>query len=257
MNLEVLLSTMNLKNENLNKMNIKSKCTVINQCEKTNYLQYNNFNIYSYNEIGLSNSRNRGLEKVKEDIIILCDDDVVYNDNYEKIVLNEFSKNEDADLIIFNIESPNRKIKQNIKNKRLHFYNILRYSSQRIAFRKRSIEEKNICFNTLFGAGAKYASGEDALFLVSALKSNLKIYASTQNIGVVYHNKSTWFDGYNEKFFFDKGALFTAISYKTRYLLFIQYLIRNKEVLENHNFFDALRLMVKGSNNYIDYCKNM
>lgn len=256
MDLEVLLSIMNFKKEKLDQMNIKTKCTVINQCENSNYLQYNNFNIYSYNEIGLSNSRNRGLEKVKADIIVLCDDDVVYNDNYEQIIINEFSKNKDADVIIFNIESPNRKIKQNKKNKRLHFFNILRYSSQRIAFRRKSIEEKNISFNTLFGAGAKYSSGEDALFLVSALKNNLKIFASTQNIGVVYHNKSTWFEGYNEKFFFDKGALFTAINYRNRYLLFIQYLIRNKEVLKEYKFLDALKLMIKGSNNYIDCCKN-
>ena len=64
MKIEVLLSIMNLNKKNLDKMNIKSKCTVINQCGKEDYSEYENFNIYSYDEIGLSNSRNRGLEKV-------------------------------------------------------------------------------------------------------------------------------------------------------------------------------------------------
>ena len=53
MKLEVLLSVMNLKKEELDKMNITSKCTVINQCDKKDFEKYKNFNIYSYNEKGL------------------------------------------------------------------------------------------------------------------------------------------------------------------------------------------------------------
>ena len=37
MKLEVMLSIMNLKKEDLDKMNITSKCTVINQCDKEEY----------------------------------------------------------------------------------------------------------------------------------------------------------------------------------------------------------------------------
>ena len=84
MKLEVMLSVMNLEKENLDKMNITSKCTVINQCEKNDSEKYKNFDIYSYNERGAANSRNRGLEHITEDIIILCDDDVIYNEDYEK-----------------------------------------------------------------------------------------------------------------------------------------------------------------------------
>ena len=90
MKLEVMLSVMNLNKEDLDKMNITSKCTVINQCEKGGFEQYKNFYIYSYNEIGLSRSRNRGLENATEDIILICDDDVIYDENYEKNVIQEF-----------------------------------------------------------------------------------------------------------------------------------------------------------------------
>ena len=142
-------------------------------------------------------------------------------------------------------------MKQNKKNKRLCFFNLLRYSSQRIAFKKKSIEKYNIKFNTLFGAGAKYESGEDTLFLVSALKNNLKIYSSTKNIGTVYNNSSTWFKGYNEKYFYDKGALFTAINERIRMLLILQYLLRHREICKNIKFFKALKLMIQGSKDYI------
>lgn len=250
MKLEVLLSTMNLSKKELKQMNINSLCTVINQCKNNNYEKYRNFKIYSYDEIGLSNSRNRGLEKVENDIILLCDDDVIYCEEYEKIIIEEFNNNKNADIIIFNIDSPNRKIKENRKNKRLHFYNILRYSSQRIAFKKNSIDKYNIKFNNLFGAGAIYSSGEDTLFLVDALKHNLKIYSSVKNIGVVNHIKSTWFNGYNDKYFFDKGALFTAISSKYKLFLILQYLIRHNEVLKEIKFNKAFKLMLNGSKDY-------
>lgn len=257
MRLEILLSVLNLKNKNLDNMNIKSDCTVVNQCDKNSYEDYKNFKIYSYDEIGLSNSRNRGLEHVKNDIILLSDDDVVYKDCYEELILSEFELNPKADIIVFNIDSPNRTIKLNKKNKKLHFFNILRYTSTRIAFRRKSIEKKNIKFNTLFGAGAKYTHGEDTLFLITALKNHLRIYSSTKNIATVYQSESTWFDGYTEKYFFDKGALFTAINRKLRFVLISQYLVRHKEVLNKISFFKAFRIMVEGSREYIQECKNI
>ncbi|MBR3133263.1 MAG: glycosyltransferase family 2 protein [Clostridia bacterium] len=249
MKLEVLLSVMNLRLDNLDKMNITSDCVVINQCDKNDFTQYKNFRIYSCDERGLSNSRNKGLDNVKGDIIVLCDDDVVYNKDYERLILEEFDKNKDADIITFNIDSPNREIKFNKKNKRLHFYNVLRYTSSRIAFRRESVG--NIRFNTLFGAGAKYQSGEDTIFLVDCLKKGLKIYSSTKNIGIVYQTNSTWFNGYNEKFFYDKGAVFAGISRRFRIVLILQYLLRHKEVLKEIKFFNAFKLMVKGSKDYI------
>ena len=246
MKLEVLLSVMNLNIKDLDKKKIISTCTVINQCEKNNFKKYKNFNIYSYDEKGASNSRNKALQHSTNDILLLCDDDMIYNKNYEKIIINEFKKNKDADLIIFNINSPNRKIKHNKKSKKLKIYNILKYETCRIAFKK-----NNIKFNTLFGPGSKYSSGEDTLFLVECLKQGLKIYSSEKFIGTVYHKKSTWFKGYNEKYFFDKGALFTAISKKVRLILILQYLIRHKETLENMNFFKALKFMLEGSKEFL------
>ena len=76
MEIEVLLSTMNLKNKNelrslLNKMNISSKITVINQVkeniQKWEYIT-NKVKLYSYNEVGVSKSRNKALDKASGNI---------------------------------------------------------------------------------------------------------------------------------------------------------------------------------------------
>ena len=249
MGLEVLLSVMNLKEKDLDKMNITSKCTVINQCKKEENKMYKNFNIYSYKEIGLAKSRNRGLDHITEDIILLCDDDVIYNKDYEKIVLNAFKENKKADMIIFNIDNLSRKKRIIKKNKRLHLYNSLNYGSCNIAFRRKSI--KNIRFNELFGANAKYSCGEDSLFITDCFKNKLKIYSNKNYIGKILGNESTWFHGYNEKFFFDKGALFTAINKTFRHFLLLQYLVRHKEILTNYNLIQAYKIMLKGSKSYL------
>lgn len=253
MKLEVILSVMNLNKNELKKMNITSKCTVINQCDKNGFEKYNNFTIYSYNERGAANSRNRGLENVVEDIILMCDDDVVYKKNYDKIVLKEFKNNPKADMIIFNFESPNRKKRIIKKRKRLHIYNSLNYATCNIAFRRKSISNKNIRFNPTFGPNGTYgkAGGDDTMFIVDFLRNKLKIYSCPEYLGIVHHEKSTWFKEYNEKFFFDKGALFTAIIPKLRHMMILQYLLRHKEVRKNLGFYKSYKSMIKGSKHYI------
>ena len=251
MKLEVLLSVMNCNLKDLSKHNITSDCVVINQCDKKDYKKYKNFKIYSYNERGAANSRNRGLEHIKDDIILLSDDDMVYDDNYKEIVLNAFKENSNADMIIFNVHSPNR-TKRNIKkNRRLHLFNSLHYATCNIAFKRSSLG--NIRFNNLFGPNGyyKHAGGDDTLFIVSFLNNRLKVYSNNNYIGTVYHERSTWHKEYDENFFFDKGALYTAINKHIRLFLIIQFLIRHNELLNKLSFNQALKCMIKGSNDYL------
>ena len=255
MTLEHLLSTMNLKVKDLDKMNISNPTIVINQCGKDGYKKYKNFNIYASNSIGLSKSRNLGLKYVKGDIILLTDDDIIYNDNYKKIVLDAFKENKDADIIFFNIDCRNREYKPIIKNKRVHIYNSLRFSSCSIAFRRKSILDNNISFNELFGSNSKYMTGEDTLFIVSALKKGLKLYTNTNCIGTVYHNKSFWFHGYTEEYFFYKGSVYTAISKSFRHLLCFQHLLRHRNEYKELGFFKALKNMSKGMRDYLNEIK--
>ena len=91
--IEVLVATMNQNNFKLIKeMNLSTDAIIINQCEKNEYdekiINNNKIRMYSYNERGLAKSRNRALDKTDADICVIADDDVIYVDNYEKIILN-------------------------------------------------------------------------------------------------------------------------------------------------------------------------
>lgn len=249
MKLNVLLSVMNLNKNKLEKMNIKSNCIVINQCDYNNYEEYKNFKIYSYNEKGVAKSRNRALEFSDGDVLLFCDDDVVYNDQYENIIKNEFSENKNADIIVFNLESPNRKIRLIKRKKKVHFYNCLRYGTYRIALRKSSV--LGMKFNEKFGPGSKYCSGEDGLFLLDCLKKKFKIYSSNKFIGRVEQIKSFWFNGYNEKYFFDRGALYCAINKKFYLLIGLYCLVRNNKTYKEIGFFRAIRCIIDGKKAYM------
>ncbi|MBM7606286.1 glycosyltransferase involved in cell wall biosynthesis [Metabacillus crassostreae] len=260
MKVEVLVSTMHQKDLTLiNKMNIKGDAIIINQCDRNEYIESNDHNrslrMYSFSEFGVGKSRNNALMRSTGDICLMADDDMVYVDNYEEIVLNAFIENPKADMILFNVpilKKNGQKIIKVKENKRVSFFNSLKYGTVNIAYRREKIIKRNIFFSLLFGGGARYGCGEDSIFITESLKKGMKIYSNKSIIAEIQEGESTWFTGYNEKFFFDKGALFAAISKKGAYLLAIQFIIRKRKLYLEGNLTlrVALRNMLLGIRNF-------
>ena len=59
----------------------------------------------STTERGLSNSRNMALKYAVGEICILCDNDEIFEDNYETVICKAFERLPDADIIAFSIEN--------------------------------------------------------------------------------------------------------------------------------------------------------
>ena len=259
MKLEVLVATMNQDSIKLyNKMNIKTDALIINQCNREEYSEFKKngkkVRFLSTKERGLSKSRNQALLYAKGDICLIADDDIEYEDDYEIKVLNAFKKIPDADVIIFNTTMLNysgsitRKDIVNIrrapKNKN--------YGSVRIAFRRQSFIKNNIWFNLAFGAGSIFGAGEETLVLRDINRKGLKIYEYPENIAKVDYSTSTWFDGYNEKYFFDKGA-FLGASYPVLKNIFKYYYIYRFNKYTNLSVFEISKWIKNGFYGY----KNM
>ena len=85
------------------------------------------------------------------------------------------------------------------------------------AFRRRDNPEQNRVFalNDLEPDAEyifrKYGSGEDSLFFRDCLREGLRIYTYPAVIGHLRPEPSSWFTGYNEKYFFDKGVLWSQL----------------------------------------------
>lgn len=234
MKIEVLVSTMQQSDlAKYKSMNIQTDVLFINQCDYNDSVDVmeglNRVRMISVKERGLSLSRNLAISNASADICLLADDDIVYNDGYNEIVINAFKSIPKADIIIFNITRENyagvvtkKKIK---KTRRAPKYKS--YSSVRIAFRLKSLIDNKILFNEKLGAGAIFGAGEESLMLRDCIRKKLKIYEYPANIAKVDYSTSCWFDGYNEKFFYNKGAyLYSAYGSLMSHFFKYYYVLR-------------------------------
>ena len=110
MTLDVLLSAMHLRDYSyIDTLNITGNCVIINQCEIENrqVIIDNGRNIVYIEtpERGLSKSRNMAIEHSKADVCIFCDNDVEYQEEYEQLILEEYEKHPEYDMILFHVES--------------------------------------------------------------------------------------------------------------------------------------------------------
>nr|WP_294463836.1 glycosyltransferase family A protein [uncultured Sellimonas sp.] len=257
MKVEVLVAAMSQKDESLiHKMNIQSDAIIGNQCNKNEVWRIksnkNNITYLSFNERGVGLNRNNALFRSTGDILLFADEDMKFMDNYVALVKEAFKKKPNADGIIFNIVTEGEKVnrRKNSEVRRIHFYNALNYGTVRLAVKRDSILKNRIAFSELFGGGSMFSSGEDSLFIWDMLCRGLKIYTYPVTIGKVQQYESTWFDGYTDKYLYDKGALFSAIGKKIAVALCIQLLLRHKEMYKNRSFMDALMIMSKGIKGY-------
>lgn len=226
---EVLSTTMFQKNlSKYKEMNIQTDVIFANQDDRYEYVEENrNGNIVKMITTpfrGVGKNRNMALLHSSSDIILFSDDDMVFAEGYEIGIKDVFKQLPDADIIIFNIGviGKDNGIRINSRPKKVYLFNVLNYGMPRIAVRKTALEKSNIWITTLFGGGSKYCGGEDNLFLVTALKKGLKIYAHPFFIGSVKTGKSSWFIGFNEKYFFDNGA-FLETAFPILKHLFVWY----------------------------------
>ena len=175
MNFQILISTVN--SHFLKKIKIiPAKYLLINQYDDIATATTKS-NIYNFKERGLAKSRNHAIKLARADICLVGDDDLVYKKNIETIILDAFNKHENADIITFQVETPDGNMYKQYKP--TSFWHtrksIMRVSSVEIAFKMSSIQEAGLIFDEDFGLGSKFPTGEEIIFLADALKKNLKI----------------------------------------------------------------------------------
>jgi len=91
MKLELLISALKADPDKLTEsMNLASDAVLVNQCEVDDYAEKSIpqglVRVYSSTERGVGNSRNKALYSAKDEIVLFSDDDIVYTDDYAKLV---------------------------------------------------------------------------------------------------------------------------------------------------------------------------
>ena len=235
----------------LSKMNIQSDAIIVNQCNRneTTEFNYNHHHILwiSLKERGVGLSRNTALLRSSADIVLFADEDVVYSDEYEQTIIQAFESHPKISLIAFNLSSLNEKRPEYLvkKDHKLTLLNCLKYGACRIAVKRESVFYRTITFSLLFGGGSLYSAGEDNLFVVQCLRHGLKGMASREFIGLVEQKSSTWFKGYTEKYYYDRGILMYLMYGDFAYILLtiLNHRNRSNELL---SLYERQKASMKG-----------
>lgn len=253
MRLQVLVAAVNEEvNKLAEKMGITSEAVIVNQCDHFGYCEYQHrgkrIQCFSMAERGVGLSRNTALMRADGDICLFSDEDIVFDEGYEEAVVKAFEENPKADIITFNFRVDiSRATYHNEGYKRIRWYSYGRYPTYAVAARTAALHRVNVSFSLLFGGGAKYSNGEDSLFLHDCLKKGLRLYASPVCLGQEVYRESTWFKGYNEKFFIDRGVLYHHLYGMMAKPFSLRFLAAHRgEMLKEMSFGAAYRLMKRG-----------
>ena len=253
MRLQMLISGMNLDTTHVaENMKLEADAIVINQTDSFGFEEYqykeHRIKIYCMNEKGVGLSRNNALLRADGDIVLFSDEDIVYNEGYAKAVLDAFEANPDIDMIFFNFDVAEDRQTYHIEKKgRIRSYNCGRYPTYSLAVRREVLHKKGITFSLLFGGGAKYSNGEDSLFIKQCIKSGMKALALPITLGCEVPRPSTWFNGYTDKFFFDRGVLYRALYGKMAKPFALRFLFAHRKVmLTDRKLMDTYKLMTQG-----------
>ena len=117
------------------------------------------------------------------------------------------------------------------KRKRVHWYNCGRYGAVSFAVRRESLLSSGVTFSLLFGGGARYGSGEDSLFLKEFMKKGYSVYTAPVTIARETAGASSWFQGYDRKFFADKGVLYRYLYGRLANVMALRFLLAHREKL--------------------------
>ncbi|MCM0666170.1 glycosyltransferase family 2 protein [Flavobacterium tyrosinilyticum] len=244
---EILISTMN--RDSLDFLvpmfpscdHSKISILVINQVQNETKLSSSNSNIRVINsfEKGLSKSRNLALENATGKILLISDDDVVFQKGFIAKIIDAYHKYPNAAVIKFSALKPNIKpLNKHVvySKSSLSIFDILNTSSIEITLNKFHVDFGKHKFDENFGLGGMFEMGEEAIFLSDLKKEGKQLVFEPEII--VEHNTSTSSDKIDvlEKYFIS-GALFTRI-FRKKYIFWIFIKI----------FFDLKQKKIKMNN---------
>lgn len=253
MKLQVLVATMHQSDHSVaEKMNIRCDAVIANQASDDKISEYDTeygtLKMITTSTRGVGLNRNIALLASDADIVVFGDDDMCYNDDMAESVIKAFEELHNADVIIFGADMVKDSTvfeERRCKRGRLRLWNSMKFGTYRIAAKRNKLVDQNITFHQRFGGGCEFSAGEDSIFIKNCLDRGLKLYTHEYSLGTCCKDTSSWFVGYNEKYFYDKGVLVRTLFPKTAYLMALYFGINFKRETDI-KVFDRLKLIYSG-----------
>ena len=222
MKVEVLVTTMHQSDfSKYSQMNLQTDAVLANQTDKNGYSEMVingcTVKMVSTDSRGLSRNRNIAMAHVsqKAEYVLFSDDDLVFVDGYEQLILDEFEKHPEAEAIKFNIHDLSKTRK--ISMRRIEQFekatrrNMSSSGVWGIVVKRDTLKKHNLHFHENFGTGTENFCGEDTIFLMEMLDKKVRLYRSPVDIAGIDQTESTWFKGHNERYFTTVGMVLGTI----------------------------------------------
>lgn len=261
--IEVLVTTMHQSSFDIySRMNLKTDAVIANQTDKNDYSESIvdgcTIKLISTDSRGLSRNRNIAMAHAsqKADYVLFADDDLIFNDDYEALILSEFEKHPEAEAIKFNLHdlSENRKISM----RRIeHFEEATQHNMSSsgvcgLVLKGEMLKKHSLHFHENFGAGTENYCGEDTIFLMETLRKKVKLYRSPIDIAGIDQTKSSWFEGHDKKFFETAGMVLGTIYPVLSNLIVIRSAYKFSKRRDTElSFFSILSCYYKGIRRHV------
>lgn len=120
----------------------------------------------------------------------------------------------------------------------------MKLSSVQMIYRLDFLNKNELRFDELFG--------EENIMLFDALKNGTKIKVIPETIAKLHIGESTWFEGFNENYLFNRGATFKRMFGVLAPLYALTYCLRKYSKYKNNlSFVEAYRASLRGMKDFI------
>jgi len=253
MKIEAIVTTMHQTGiDKYNEMHLTTDAIIANQTNKNLFEDFvvddKKVRLVSTATRGTGKNRNFGFLFAQADIIHFADDDMIFEEGYEQTVLDYFEKYPDAEALIFNIISlnQNRQIMQHGRERRIKFKHVKRNGICGMFFKADVLSKFNLWSSIYFGPGAVHSSGEDSMLLKDFLDAKRVVYIIPVLVAKVKQEESSWLEGFNEKFFIDRGALLAALYGRNAKLISLYHTFKYRGRYKEYGWRNAYNTMKRG-----------
>ncbi len=197
---------------------------VINQTNNDRLLvsDYPNVRVFNSFDVGLSKSRNLALKNATGKILLIADDDVIYQESFLSKIIASHNQYNDVAAITFSATQTNGFFLKKyplVAKAKMNSFDILNTSSIEITLKKDKIEHLEIEFDENFGLRSAFEMGEEAIFLFD-LKNKKEQLVFVPEVIMSHDSSTTSKKRSILENYYIQGALFTRI-FRNKYKIWI------------------------------------
>lgn len=195
---------------------------IINQTQKNKLLvsDFPSVRVINSFEKGLSRSRNLALKNAIGKIVLITDDDEIFKEGFDTLMVNSYNDFPKALVISFQVENSEGNLFRKYSKKTKctpNMLNLFNVFSSEISINKIIYDAQQVEFDTDFGLGGKFSMGEEAIFLMDLKSRKQQIVFEPKVLAINPTITTTDKLDFSERYYI-QGAFLTRVA-KANYFL--------------------------------------